>query len=153
MDVSFVNPFITATVETFKTMLNCELKMQKPVLKMEALHQYDVSGVIALTGQAQGIIALSFPKVLALKYVSIMLGTEIKIVGDDLTDAIGELANIVAGYAKQYLTEFKLTISLPNVVIGKNHRIAVPKGVPTMVVPFSSTHGEFAMEVALKTAK
>ena len=110
MDVSVVNPFISATVETFKTMLALDLETGVPALKQEATHTYDVSGVIGLSGEAQGVISLSFPKIMALKVVSKLLGMEIKVVGPDLTDGIGELANIVAGYAKQGLTDYNLSI-------------------------------------------
>lgn len=152
MDVSFVNPFIRATSETFKTMLALDLQVNNPELKNEAKHTYDISGVIGLSGEAQGVISLSFPKDLALNIVSQLLGVEITEVGPDVTDGVGEIVNIVAGYAKQYLTEYKLSISLPNVVIGSGHTIAVPSGVPTIIVPLSFEKGEFAMEVALRTA-
>lgn len=151
MDVSYVNPFIGATVETFKTMLGLELKTGKPILKKNATHTYDISGVIGLSGEAQGVISISFPKILALKIVSKLIDEEVKIIGPELTDGVGEIANIVAGHAKQYLTQFKLSISLPNVVIGSNHRIETQSGVPTIIVPFTCSLGEFAMEVALKT--
>ncbi len=151
MDVTYINPFIRATVETFKTMLNLDLATGTPMLKKDARHSYDISGVIGLSGEAQGIISISFPKVMALKIVSTLLGEEIKIVGSELTDGIGELANIIAGNTKQYLTQFKLSISLPNVVVGSGHRIEVQTGVPTIIVPLKSSLGEFAMEVALKT--
>ena len=151
MDVSYVNPFLKATNETFKTMIGIDVAMEKPIVKTTTEHHYDVSGVIGLSGEAQGTIALSFSKPAALKIVSKMIGMEIKIVGADLTDGIGEIANIVAGYAKQYLTEYKVSISLPNVVIGKSHALAAPSGVPTIVVPFKCELGEFAVEVALKT--
>jgi chemotaxis protein CheX len=151
MDVSYVNPFIRATVETFKTMLNMELKTGTPMLKKDARHSYDISGVIGLSGEAQGIISISFPKVMALKIVSTLLDEEIKIVGPELTDGIGELANIIAGNTKQYLTQYKLSISLPNVVIGAGHRIEVQSGVPTIIIPLKCNLGEFAMEIALKT--
>jgi chemotaxis protein CheX len=151
MDVAIINPFITATVDTFKAMLSMDLQTGKPSLKNDAKHTYDVSGVIGLSGDAQGVISISFPKVCALKVVSALIGMDLKIIGPDLTDGVGELANIVAGNAKQYLTQYKLSISLPNVVIGTGHRIAVPSGVPTIIVPLSSKLGDFAMEVALKT--
>lgn len=151
MDVSVVNPFINATVETFKTMLAMDLETGTPSLKVDATHTYDISGVIGLSGEAQGVISLSFPKMMALKVVSNLLGSDVKIVGPELTDGIGELANIVAGYAKQGLSEYKLSISLPNVVVGQGHRIATQTGVPTIIVPLKSNLGEFAMEVSLKT--
>jgi chemotaxis protein CheX len=121
------------------------------MIKKAPLPTYDISGVIGLSGEAQGSIALSFPKIVALKIVSALIGSEIKIVGPELTDGIGELANIIAGNAKQHLTEYNLSISLPNVIIGKDHVIASPSGAPTIIVPFSCTFGEFAMEVSLKT--
>ncbi len=153
MDVSYVNPFIIATMETFKTMLNEQVKTATPVLKNEAEHTYDVSGVIGLSGEAQGVISLSFPREVALKVVSALLGTTIKEVGPDITDGIGEIANIVAGYAKQYLTEFKLQISLPNVVLGSGHKITVQRDVKTIIVPIITSMGELAMEISLKTRK
>jgi chemotaxis protein CheX len=151
MDVSFVNPFLKATNDTFKTMIGIEPVMEKPIVKNTAEHHYDVSGVIGLSGEAQGTISISFSKITALKVVSKMLGTELKIIGSDLTDAIGEIANIVAGYAKQYLTEYKVSISLPNVVIGNGHELVAPTGVNTIVVPYKCELGEFAVEVSLKT--
>ena len=151
MDVSYVNPFIRATVETFKKMLGLDVTTKTPILKKDANHTFDVSGVIGLSGEAQGIISISFPKTMALKIVSIMLNEELKVVSSELTDGIGELANIIAGNTKQYLTQYKLSISLPNVVVGKGHRIEIQSGVPTIAVPMKCELGEFAMEVALKT--
>ena len=70
---------------------------------------------------------------------------------DEMVDGIGEIVNIIAGNAKQHLTNFNLSISLPNVIIGKKHTLAGQSGSPTIVVPFSGDHGKFAMEVSLKT--
>jgi chemotaxis protein CheX len=151
MNVAYVNPFISATMNMFKTMLNTDLKPGTPAIKKELSPAYDISGVIGLSGEAQGSIALSFPKSVALKIVSALIGMEIKIVGPELTDGIGELANIIAGNAKQDLTQFRLSISLPNVIIGKDHVIASPSGTPTIIVPFTCSFGNFAMEMSLKT--
>jgi chemotaxis protein CheX len=151
MNVTFVNPFLKATNETFKTMMGIEPTMDKPILKSTVEHLYDVSGVIGLSGEAQGTIAISFSKVTALRVVSKMLGVELKIVNSDLTDGIGEIANIIAGYAKQYLTDYKISISLPNVVIGSGHELVSPTSVNVIVVPYNCELGEFAIEVALKT--
>ncbi|NLE02400.1 MAG: chemotaxis protein CheX [Fibrobacter sp.] len=151
MDVAYINPFILSTIETFKKMLNNDIKPGKVVLKNDSTHTYDVSGIIGLSGEAQGSICLSFPKPIALKVVSTFVGMEIKIVGPEVADAIGELANIIAGNAKQHLTQFNLSISLPKVIMGSGHKIASQRDVPTIVVPFNSNLGDFAMEVSLKT--
>jgi chemotaxis protein CheX len=151
MDVSYVNPFVVSTIETLKKMLNIDSKAGKLALKDSAMHSYDVTGVIGLTGEAAGSICLSFPQDVAFKAVSALLGIQVNMIGDEVTDGIGELVNIVAGNAKQYLTKYNLSISLPKVVVGRNHSVASMSGVPTIVVPILSTLGEFAMEISLKT--
>lgn len=151
MDVSYINPFVVSTIETFTKMLNSEAKPGKIQLKNDESHTYDISGVIGLSGEAQGSICLSFPKLIALKVVSALVGADIKIIGPEVSDAIGEIANIIAGNAKQHLTQYNLSISLPKVIMGKDHKIASQRGVPTIIVPFDSSFGNFAMEVSLKT--
>ncbi|MDG5813480.1 chemotaxis protein CheX [Chitinispirillales bacterium ANBcel5] len=151
MNVSYINPFIMSTIETFKKMLNSDIEPGKVALKNSTVYSYDISGIIGLSGEAQGSICLSFPKIVALKVITALLGVEVKIIGEEVTDGIGELANIVAGNAKKHLTQYDLSISLPKVVIGKDHKVASQRGVPTLMVPFKSSLGEFAMEISLKT--
>jgi chemotaxis protein CheX len=152
MDVSFINPFIRATQETFSMMLNEKVTMGKAALKQHPYPTYDISGVIGISGQAQGFVAVSFPKVAALKVVSQLIGMQLKVVGQDLTDGIGEMANIIAGNAKKDFHQFtNLSISLPNVIVGRNHTLSAPTRTPAILVPFNSKFGEFSMEVALKT--
>lgn len=151
MDVSFVNPFVVATIQCFKTMVNIDITPQTPELKGEKSPKYDISGVIGLSGQAQGSISLSFPQDVAIKVISSMLGCQISEKAPELIDGIGEIANIVAGNAKRGLSKYNLSISLPNVIVGKDHVVAGQSGCPTIVVPFLSKIGLFSMEVALKT--
>ncbi|MDG5814524.1 chemotaxis protein CheX [Chitinispirillales bacterium ANBcel5] len=150
MNVSYINPFISSTITCFKTMIFLDIKPQAPFIKKKPLPKYDISGVIGLSGDAQGAISLCFAQQVALKVVSNMVGAEITEPGPDLSDAIGEIANIVAGYAKRDLTSLNLSISLPNIIIG-NHVLTGQSGAPTIIVPFTSKLGEFAMEVSLKT--
>lgn len=151
MDVSYVNPFITSTIETFNSMMSTKPVPGQPSLKQDNQPTYDVSGVIGLSGEALGNVVISFPKPVALKVISAMLGTEIKMMGPEITDGIGEIANIIAGNAKQGLTKYKIDISLPKVIIGTNHTVGTPSGVPAIVVPFKCSLGTFAMEISLKT--
>lgn len=151
MKVEYVNPFLKSAQETFSMMLQMEITAGKPVLKKEPFASYDISGIIGMSGDAMGAISLSFPKTTALKAVSRFLGTEIKIVGPEVSDAVGELTNIIAGSAKKDLQNMEVSISLPNVVIGKSHRLANAKDAQNIVIPFSSEIGEFAVEVSLKT--
>ncbi len=152
MDVSFINPFIVSTVQTYKTMLFDTVKPLKPFLKKEPYPTYDVSATIGLSGNAQGIIAIAYDLDTSVKTCSAMIGEPVAGDSTDLTDAIGEIVNIIAGFAKKDLTEYKLEISLPSVITGKGHFICTPSKTHAIVVPFTSKYGNFSMEVALITA-
>ncbi|MDR0307305.1 MAG: chemotaxis protein CheX [Chitinispirillales bacterium] len=150
MDVSYVNPFINATLTWVKNMVGVEAKTLAPQLKRPPFPHYDISGVIGLSGGAAGSISFGFPMQSAVAIVSKMIQAPIKEDDADLIDAIGEIVNIVAGFAKRDLTHLNLSISLPNVILS-NHILAGLSGAPTIVVPFTCPLGSFAMEVSLKT--
>lgn len=152
MDVTYINPFISSTMATYSSMLFDTIKPIKPFLKKEPYPTYDISATIGLSGKAQGIIAVAYDMNTAVKTASGMLGgMDIKPNSADLTDAIGEIVNIIAGYAKKDLTQFNLEISLPSVISGEDHFICTPSRTSAIVVPFQSKYGQFAMEVALIT--
>ena len=151
MDVSFINPFIKSTIETYKSMLFDDIKPLKPFLKTEPFPTYDVSATIGLSGNAQGIIAVAYNMDCAVKTCSGMIGAPVAADSADLTDAIGEIVNIIAGFAKKDLTEYKLEISLPSVITGPDHFICTPSRTHAIVVPFETKYGKLSMEVALIT--
>ncbi len=149
--VEHVNPFINSTMETFRKMVGMEAKPGKLVLKNESGIGYDISGIIGISGSAKGMISLSFPKSTALSVTNKFVGTTHADIHDDTIDAIGELANIVAGYAKKELVSLNITISLPSVVMGENHKVREPKDVFAFVVPFTTDLGGFDLAVSLKS--
>ena len=94
-------------------------------------------------------MVVSFPNQIALQLASELLQEPLTEINSDSTDAIGEIANMVAGDAKKRFPKGNTTISVPSVVIG-NHRIAFPKGVPIIAIPCETDKGAFAIDVALK---
>lgn len=150
MEAMWVNAFCDTTINVIKTMFSVEAKPGTPRLKGEPYPISDVSGMIGFSGEAQGSIALSFPKATALKMVSVLLGAPMTELNRDVSDAIGELANIVAGNAKTAVPQFKLSISLPQVVVGTNHVVSCQTAIPVVIVPFSTPMGDFIMEFSLK---
>ena len=155
MRVEYINPFIKSTLNMFKTMINLVPEQGKPFLKTDDTVSHDVSGIIGLTGQASGSVILSFSNEAALKIVSAFIGMEMKEIDPDVTDAIGELANMVAGGAKAELNKFgfNISVSIPNIIVGGDHRITKPKDVPCISIPFKTEHGDFSVDVSLKTPK
>jgi chemotaxis protein CheX len=84
-----------------------------------------------------------------MELVKAFAGSEFPLESPDFADAIGELANMIAGGAKKDLGA-AASITCPNVIIGKGHHIARLSGVPCLVIPCSTPVGDFAVEVCIK---
>ena len=153
MDVRFINPFIEAITHLFKTMLKTDLMIGKPVVKDDDELRADVSAVIGFSGDAVGCMVLRFPVTTAVKVASTFAGVEMSKDHEDFPDALGELANIVAGGAKGKFEGMQIGISLPSVIIGKEHAVLQSKQRPRLVIPCDSTLGRFAVEVAMVIEK
>jgi chemotaxis protein CheX len=150
VSIEHVNPFLKATIETYKLMLGDTPVAGKPKLVAGTGINYDISGVIGISGDVRGSVSLSYPKSCALQSVSAFLGEDVKELDPDVMDAIGELANIVAGYSKKFLTDFNITISLPTVIKGEGLIIKEPPDVFAFIVPFKTAFGNFDLGVGLK---
>jgi chemotaxis protein CheX len=153
MDVKYINPFVNSVANTMQTMLGVTVEMQPIFLKGEKLTHGDVSGIIGFGGKdVSGSVVLSFPTDTALKVYEKMMGEITSRINNDVQDTIGELANIVAGGAKKDFSEEGLSfhISIPTVVVGKNHTLGYKIDIPTVVIPFNLGKNTFTMEISMK---
>jgi len=149
MKAEYINPFVNATVEAFDKMLGCEVRRGALTLKNGRHTNFEISGVIGLSGNAIGTVVLSFSKDVALKAAGVLLMAEMTEISGDVVDAVGELTNMVAGAAKSKLEELELSISLPNVITGAGHEIRFPSEVTPICIPFESPWGPLTVEVGL----
>ena len=149
MDVKYINPFVTAVKKLFNTMIEVPFKLGKPSLKKGSVPEYEISGIIGLSGTVSGCVVINLSREIALQLVSALIGDEVTELDDDCTDAIGEIANIIAGNAKTDFPSEGTTISVPSVVIGK-HKVSYPSGLPIIAIPIVTDKGELVIEVALK---
>ena len=142
-------PFVNSVRNVFATMVKVQTTLGKPALKSTPTLSYDVSGVIGFSGQAIGSVVVSFQRNAAEALASAFAGTPLKIEEPDFADAIGELANMIAGNAKKDLGTVA-SITVPSVIIGAGHTIARLSDVPCVVIPCSTPVGDFAVEVNIK---
>jgi chemotaxis protein CheX len=152
MKVELVNPFIHATTSVFRTMLGCELTRGQLSLKTNRAPEYEVSGLIGLTGKCQGMVVVSLGRDTAISATEIMLSERPDGLNRDVVDAVGEIANMIAGAAKAQLEQFQLSIGLPSVICGKNHSIGFPSNSAPIMLPFDSPIGPVCVEVGLSEA-
>jgi chemotaxis protein CheX len=64
-------------------------------------------------------------------------------------DAVGELANMIAGGAKTQMQELSLSIGLPSIICGKHHPVGFPAGATPILIPFVSDWGPISSEVGI----
>ena len=137
--------------------LNQELEAKIPYfINKDEITEWDISGVIGLTGEARGAVVISMRDDLAIRLTSILTGMSHKVLYDDVIDAVGELINIIAGNVKQELEDaFRLVISLPTIVKGKEHTINWPDSQTRVIcIPFVTADSEsFTLSVALEAVK
>ena len=153
MDVKIINPFLAAAVNVLQTMAKVDPEPGKPYLRKSPLALGDVSAVVGISGAAHGTMALSFSESCILAVVSGLFQETVSDFDDEVKDAVGELANMICGDARRRLDELGMTLraGIPTVVSGKEHAVDHPDGGPRLVVPFHTPHGDFVVEVSLKS--
>lgn len=147
MKVEFINPFVGSTLNVFKTMCSTQLQRGQIFLRRPDQTHSGLSGVIGLTGKAQGTVAVVLSNSTAMKVTERFLGQPVDVINEDVVDCVGEIVNMVAGSAKAELEQYKLSISLPSIVRGEDHLIEFPSEVTPICVPFTSEVGDVMLQV------
>lgn len=150
MDVRYINPFLSAVKEVFETMIEVSFSMGKPCLKKDGIPSHEVSSIIGISGEVTGSVVINLSEKTALQLASALLGDELAELDEDCIDAIGEIANMVAGNAKNGFPVANTSLSVPTVVIGK-HEVNYPSSIPIISIPCETTEGKFGVDIALKT--
>src|ERR1039458_3048154 len=83
---------IAATKEVFSTMCMMELEDQYPLTEPVTRFKFSITGMVGLAGTYTGILSIHCPQDLAIKITSNMLGMEVEEIGEDVNDALGEIA-------------------------------------------------------------
>jgi len=154
MNVEYINPFIESVYDLFTTMLGCEAKRGEIDVVDTTGDVRDIVALVGLSGPASGTLSMSFPVNTAMAIASRMLGMDVKIVDNTVSDAVAEVVNIVGGGAKAKLVDGNhepIELSLPTVVRGNSYTVDYPSRSVWLEVPFTSDLGEFSMRVTFQT--
>ena len=107
-----VGYLIHATKEVFNTMVMMSLDDCYPLSEPITHFHCSVTSMVGLAGTYTGILSIHCPQALALRVTSSMLGMDVTEMGEDVNDALGELANMLGGYVKQSLSKGGMDINL-----------------------------------------
>lgn len=138
---------VTTTKEVFSGMLFMEVTPQEPV-EPGMTHDNSISGIIGFGGRLKGMLAVHTPEEVAKAITAGFLGMPIEEVNEDVNDAIGELANMLAGGVKLALSEInnEISLSIPSVICGDSYTINAPTEGEALLIPFVVPEGRFYVE-------
>lgn len=106
-------------------------------------------GTICFTGEVAWAFSLILPRETAAGLAHLFTGMDLEYDGPDMADAIGELANVVAGdiIARLAARRINTQMSLPEVARGEEVEIVFPADPAPVVLDFESGLGAFHVKV------
>lgn len=148
---NLLNPIIGSVLRTFERMLQCVPRRSGLELKHKDSPKFPLSAIVALTGDMNGTIVFSVSEEVSLEIVRRLLGEEVHEINSDVCDAVGEIANMIAGSAKAELEHLNLTLGIPNMVVGMGHEVYYPPEVTNpLCIYFESDMGQFMIEFGFR---
>ena len=157
MKAEDINPFLNATKNVLETMCQTSVTANKPYLKGDMVSYGDVSGIVGMASdKVTGCMILSFTEPCILQIVANMLYEDPKEkIDGEIIDAVGELTNMICGGARAQLAKnkSKFDLATPTMIKGKGVEISYFSKSPTIVIPFSTDHGDFVVEANLVEKK
>lgn len=154
----FILPFIEATHEMFRLMLQQNLKRKEVYIKKNHVMFGDISGIVGLSGNTCGTSSISLPESLAIKCVGLMMDEETSegLPDSVVHDGVGEMINMVSGQARTSLasTPDAIECTLPTIISGRGHELFHREGTCNVSIIFETEEGEeFAIDVCTDEGK
>ncbi|MDD3293653.1 MAG: chemotaxis protein CheX [Salinivirgaceae bacterium] len=142
---------IDATKEVFSTMVMMDLEECYPLEDSVTHFHCSISGMVGLAGSYTGILAVHCPQSFAMKITSNMLGMDVDEMGEDVNDALGEIANMLGGYVKMVLSKggMDINLSIPTIISGEEYSINSMAESDCVVVPFTFEEQKFLVSLKL----
>ena len=154
----YIQPFIKVSERVFEDFCKTEIKAKKVFFteKEEYKHDWDISGIIGLSGEVSGAVAISMKDITAFKIAQTLMGREFSSFEPEVTASVGEIVNIISGNVKKdFEEELRIKISLPTIITGTSHKIDWPSEKARIIcIPFSLfSDQELYLSVAIETSK
>lgn len=141
------------TRELFATMMGLHAAEGHLVSLAETVAGTEIVALVGLSGGSVGVVGVYASAALARQIAGALLGTEPEQVDDEVRDAFGEVANIIAGNVATFLSDKgeNIQLSLPTVVVGQSLVMSILNTVPPRRATTFAVGGEnLYVELALR---
>ncbi len=144
---ALIQKFHKEIQDIFTTMVGIDDLMHLPIQVDPRSHFADcITSMVGFAGLFNGILSLHVPENLALLFTSSMLGMEVTEINDDVHDALGEIANMIAGSFKHHLAQNgqEVRLSTPTIITGKEYMFTSGAIEDTLTLLYDS-NGEWLL--------
>ena len=140
---------ITGTQDVFSTMLMVDLACEAVIEDESCNIQSNLTSMIGLGGGLRGLLAIHCPSSVAKNITGIFLDMVIDKLNDDVKDALGEIANMVAGNLKVSFARIdtNIELTLPTSVVGESFHLSGIADARRIIVPFQMADDTFWVEL------
>lgn len=151
MNVKFLNPFVEAAHDVLSAETGITPARGTVSLQQSALTADEVTVLISLVGQVQGVVLYGMSVEVGLLLVSRMMSQTFESFDNLAQSGVAELGNVITGRASVRLAEagYVSTISPPTLIQGKEMRIST-FDFSRIVVPLRCDTGEMTVHLALR---
>lgn len=151
MSVNFLNPFLKAAKVVLASEVGAQVDRGDVTLESTSYTPQDVTVLLSIVGDVQGIVLYSMDTHMALAMVSQMLGEEQQEFNELAQSGIAEMGNVITGVVTTYLAEagYRCSISVPTLVIGKGTMLST-LNFKRLVIPLITELGHMSIHVALR---
>jgi chemotaxis protein CheX len=152
----YLTPFIQSTQSVLEKMASVNAKFQEVYFSNDFRIFGEISGIIGLSGMAEGTVVITFYWDFARTIIAQMMDVqEDEITAEYIHDGAGEIVNMISGVAKKSFVgrPYHFELSLPTVVVGSGHQIGHPEEASIAVMVFDVDTHSFALQVCLKPKK
>ena len=155
MENKYVAPFIEATLMVLETMAFVKPIVGEICIWSKEKTVAEVVGLIGFSNEEEnikGFMTIGFTKSSITQIVSNMLGEGFETLNDEVGEAVGELANMISGQARQRISVMgtKLEAALPSIISGKDLEINGAEGKEITMVNFEVEKGLFELGICLE---
>lgn len=149
-----VSMMVRDVTDVFSTMVGIDDLLHLPIqIDVTRDFQDCVTAMVGLAGQYNGLVSIHIPSPLAMNITSQMLGMEVSEINQDVNDALGEIANMVAGCFKQHFSKggSDVRISIPSVVYGADYTFSPGTlGSDNLTLKFAADEEWFMVALTLE---
>jgi chemotaxis protein CheX len=154
--MEYLHSFIKNTCAVLKTMASLEVVFREVYFTHDFRIFGDISGIIGLSGEAEGMLCITLYWPLAQTIIANMMNVdEDQINAELIHDGVAEIVNMISGSTKKDFVgkPYHFEISLPSVVVGSGHQIGHAENTPIAVLIFEVHCQYFALQVCLDSKK